>query len=243
MFSRKKRHTRDARLDRLGQEVLHAFRVSEAEVEAAADSPDLYAHLRARIAAEQRQQAARKVSGWRASTQPARAVIAALRWPRWALAAGVAALVWLALTAPGWLRTPAPEPKQSVTHTPPAPTPNPGHSERAAVTPAPAEAEKERASAPAQSANPRRRAMRSPSLSQEADEWMDESEIATDYLPLTYLTEATALDGGQVVRIQVPRSMLVSLGLPVNVERAGELVLADVVLGDDGVARAIRFVQ
>jgi hypothetical protein len=28
-----------------------------------------------------------------------------------------------------------------------------------------------------------------------------------------------------------------------NVERAGELVKADVVIGDDGLARAIRFIQ
>ena len=31
--------------------------------------------------------------------------------------------------------------------------------------------------------------------------------------------------------------------LPVNYERAGERVKADVLLGDDGIARAIRFVH
>jgi hypothetical protein len=33
------------------------------------------------------------------------------------------------------------------------------------------------------------------------------------------------------------------MGLPVNIEHYGERVKADVVLGDDGVARAIRFVR
>jgi hypothetical protein len=36
---------------------------------------------------------------------------------------------------------------------------------------------------------------------------------------------------------------LISFGLPVNAERAAEPVTADVVVGVDGVARAIRFVQ
>jgi hypothetical protein len=41
----------------------------------------------------------------------------------------------------------------------------------------------------------------------------------------------------------LPRSALASLGLPMNVERANERVKADVLLGHDGLARAIRFVR
>lgn len=63
------------------------------------------------------------------------------------------------------------------------------------------------------------------------------------YFPLTYLDSATAMESGTVVRIQLSRSKLISLGLPMNGERANELVKADLVLGDDGVARAIRLVQ
>jgi hypothetical protein len=51
------------------------------------------------------------------------------------------------------------------------------------------------------------------------------------------------LDDVQVVRVELPRSALQSFGLPVNAERAGERVKADVLLGHDGVARAIRFVR
>ena len=67
-------------------------------------------------------------------------------------------------------------------------------------------------------------------------------EITTEFLPLTY-GGLSQIDEGQVVRIEVPRSALQSFGLPVNVERAGERVKADVLLGHDGVARAIRFVR
>ena len=68
-------------------------------------------------------------------------------------------------------------------------------------------------------------------------------EIATDFMPLTYDGSFSQLDDGQVVRVELPRSALHSFGLPVNAERGGERVKADVLLGHDGVARAIRFVR
>jgi hypothetical protein len=50
-------------------------------------------------------------------------------------------------------------------------------------------------------------------------------------------------DGGQLVRVELPRSAMASFGLPVNLDRANERVKADVLVGSDGQARAIRFVQ
>jgi hypothetical protein len=47
----------------------------------------------------------------------------------------------------------------------------------------------------------------------------------------------------QVLRVRIPRTRIQALGWPVNVDRLEERVLADVVVGDDGVARAIRLVQ
>lgn len=64
------------------------------------------------------------------------------------------------------------------------------------------------------------------------------SEIATDFIRLSYLP---ATESGQVVRVKVPRSMLVSLGVTTNVEKPSELVNAEVIVGDDGATRAIRF--
>ncbi|HEX7998644.1 MAG TPA: hypothetical protein VF528_09660 [Pyrinomonadaceae bacterium] len=70
-----------------------------------------------------------------------------------------------------------------------------------------------------------------------------EAEIVTDFMPLTYGAALSPNEGAQLVRVELPRSALVSLGLPVNVERANERVKADVLLGHDGLARAIRFVR
>jgi hypothetical protein len=73
---------------------------------------------------------------------------------------------------------------------------------------------------------------------------MDEDRALTEYyIPLTYLADSTAMESGQIVRVRLPRSALISLGLAMGAESMGELVEADVVLGDDGVARAIRLVQ
>ena len=68
-------------------------------------------------------------------------------------------------------------------------------------------------------------------------------EIATDFMPLGYLSPATLQDGGQIIRVELPRSALVNFGLPVNMDRYHEKVKADVLLGVDGLAHAIRFVQ
>ena len=68
-------------------------------------------------------------------------------------------------------------------------------------------------------------------------------EIATDFIPLGYINVASLQEGGQIVRVELPRSALVNFGLPVNMDRYNEKVKADVLLGVDGLAHAIRFVQ
>jgi hypothetical protein len=67
-------------------------------------------------------------------------------------------------------------------------------------------------------------------------------ESVTDYIPRTYLADATALDSGTVLRVELPPSALIAMGLPMNVDRADSPVKADLIVGDDGVARAVRFV-
>jgi hypothetical protein len=88
---------------------------------------------------------------------------------------------------------------------------------------------------------PRRRAVR-PARNSEVANHVNR-EIATDFMPLGYLNPATLQDGGQIIRVELPRSTLVNFGVPVNMDRYNERVKADVLLGVDGLARAIRFVQ
>lgn len=68
-------------------------------------------------------------------------------------------------------------------------------------------------------------------------------EVTSGFMPLGYVTASNLQDGGQLVRVEMSRAAMASLGIPVNMDRYGERVKADVLLGVDGLARAIRFVQ
>ena len=68
-------------------------------------------------------------------------------------------------------------------------------------------------------------------------------EMTTDYMPIGYGQPVYPEEFTQVVRVSFPRSEMVQFGLPVQPSSASDQVMADVVLGEDGVARAIRFVQ
>ena len=46
-----------------------------------------------------------------------------------------------------------------------------------------------------------------------------------------------------LVRVEVPRSAMIALGYAVSEDRASEPVEAEVVLGADGLARAVRFLE
>lgn len=66
------------------------------------------------------------------------------------------------------------------------------------------------------------------------------SEIKSDFIALSY---ARNPESGQIVRVKVPSSMMVTLGLVSSVEKPTNLVDAEVVVGDDGLTRAIRFIR
>lgn len=70
-----------------------------------------------------------------------------------------------------------------------------------------------------------------------------ENEVATEFYPVGYSSTSSVQDGGQVVRVELPRSAMARFGVPVNMDRYDERVKADVLVGTDGIARAIRFVQ
>jgi len=68
------------------------------------------------------------------------------------------------------------------------------------------------------------------------------TEVATEFLPLPYYH--VPMNTGSTVRIQVPATALVSFGLAPNDFREGDgTIQADVLVGDDGLARAVRFVR
>jgi hypothetical protein len=68
-------------------------------------------------------------------------------------------------------------------------------------------------------------------------------EVATGFFPLMPGFDPEAVESEPLVRVEIPRSVLASFGLPVDVNRIHVPVEADLVIGDDGMTRAIRFVS
>jgi hypothetical protein len=172
---------------------------------------------------------------------PRRIARAQRHWLRWTAAAAAAILVLLALIGPRLWRAEPEDQKASDLRPAPSGT-TPVQDER----PLPPQSVKvdhnQRPSSPIHHLTIRhRRSQRAAPVVNASSVDQPEMEIATDFMPLGM--PLTPLESGQVVRISVPRTTLAAFGLPVNYERAGEPVKADVLLSDDGIARAIRFVR
>ena len=69
------------------------------------------------------------------------------------------------------------------------------------------------------------------------------SEVTTNFIPVIPCQISDCMDRGQLVRVVLPRSSLLYFGLPTNEGLLHEGVVADLLISEDGVARAIRFVQ
>jgi hypothetical protein len=65
-------------------------------------------------------------------------------------------------------------------------------------------------------------------------------EIATEFYPL--LDVQPPFERGELVRVVVPAGTMRTVGFPVSEEHVSDLVQADVLVGQEGLARAIRFV-
>ncbi|MGH9646077.1 MAG: hypothetical protein ACRD4E_04600 [Bryobacteraceae bacterium] len=66
-------------------------------------------------------------------------------------------------------------------------------------------------------------------------------EVVTQFFPL--LDAAPPFERGELLRVTVPASTMRQVGLPVNEDRLSDRVYADVLVGQEGLARAIRFVS
>jgi len=86
-------------------------------------------------------------------------------------------------------------------------------------------------------AHTRRRPLRPASQS------IGNSEFVTDFFPLVEGVDLSTLDNARLVRVELSGSALSDVGLPMGSIGSTDRVRADVLLGYDGMARAIRFVR
>jgi hypothetical protein len=69
------------------------------------------------------------------------------------------------------------------------------------------------------------------------------NDFESDFIPLPNAEEIAPNEEVNVVRVEVPRSTMIALGFPLMADTASESVEADVMLGADGLARAVRFLD
>ncbi len=75
------------------------------------------------------------------------------------------------------------------------------------------------------------------------EESVEAGDLENGFIPLPNAEGLAPTDDVNLVRVEVPRSAMIALGFAVNADRASEPVEAEVVLGPDGVARAVRFLD
>jgi len=64
-----------------------------------------------------------------------------------------------------------------------------------------------------------------------------------DFIPVGPWQAMEPMERGSIIRVRLPKSSLPGFGIPVSADRWNESVPADVVLGEDGSMRAVRFVS
>ena len=173
---------------------------------------------------------------------------------RWTTAAAaIAAMILLAAIVPLWKKTSEGGPREYS---------SPGHELQASSSPSPSPqnvaatrgpsgshvnenlpVDKSQTAKNAAAANRSRRSR--PVTLQAGNQTETSASVAQtrEYLPLTYLAKGTAMESGTVIRVELSRAALASLGVTSGVEGTSESVTAEVILGDDGVARAIRLID
>ena len=167
-------------------------------------------------------------------------------WPRWALAAGAVALIAFGFILYRAIHNEPQKDDKALIEKTPTPQPSVKHKEQVVNNAAEPEPRRE-SRAPRPRRGSRRRLIK-PFIIDGMTTYAKDSEYTTDFFPLGYSDDQKPVESGEVIRVQVirvqmPRPALIAFGLPVNVERADVPVKADLLVGEDGLARAIRFVR
>jgi len=70
-----------------------------------------------------------------------------------------------------------------------------------------------------------------------------EVEDVSEFYPITYTDNQDTNDGGQLVRVELPRSSIAAMGIDPPEGNESPKVKTDLLIGSDGVMKAVRFVK
>jgi len=161
-----------------------------------------------------------------------------LRWRRWTFGLAAAAILLLALLAGmDWLKSPPANQKRETVNLPATPSgEGPGQKQNSQAQ---IEGRRDQKQKMGRKSAGSRRLSERRGVRQSVE---SANEIATRFYPLVEEGEMSPLESGMIVRVEAPASALITLGLPITAENINRPVQADLLLGQDGLARAIRFV-
>jgi hypothetical protein len=160
-----------------------------------------------------------------------------LRWLRWTVGAAAAAIIVVALLiGVTWLKSPPENQKREAANLPAAPSGEyPGQKQNS--QPRIGGRGNQNKKTARNSANSRRPNARRGVRQGGAPD----AKVTTRFYSLVEEGQLAPLESGKIVRVEVPVSALITLGLPITAESMDRTVQADLLVGQDGLARAIRF--
>lgn len=214
-------------IDEIGKRLFAASRLTEAEIDRIASAPDLFDGMRRRIAQEPRRESA-------------------LSFSKLAFGSSIAAVLVLGVFAL-YLQQ---KQGSSVSYSDPVERPDPARALAPQVrivkgfTQARATFLDDEVSTPGtpQIENAVQREVRRPQPRVERASFTDSQE--NEFVAVTYVGEGgESTRGGRVIRVDVPRSTLFAMGFDVPLENDSPTVKADLLIGPDGVTRAVRLVE
>ncbi len=164
--------------------------------------------------------------------------------PRWAWSLAAAAVVVFAVSIFVWRNQQTSENLPLIASSSPTPTVTPTALKQPteAVSPQ-ADAVLNADSAGTLSENSTRK--KSPRTNRQRTIQAEENDLAANYIPLSYSPRTALSDESLVVRVEVPRTSLIAMGLPLSLhaDLGSEIVKADLRVGLDGIPLAIRLVR
>ena len=243
-----KRNLQNEELDRIGRKLLDAAKVRSDEIEQIVGSPLLFNAVKARIETERRERNLKNVSGSRAnyqiwSWQRASAMVLIL------FIVGVISLIVFSKFKPQHQteQAAAPEVKSKVKRIEIQPSPT---TQMPASSPAVVKIKNPAAESPKiakqvfvnKTLKPRIANVQT--LNQQQRLQLKQKESAGEFYALAFAGNPG--ENGeelQIVRAELSRSSLFALGVNLPIENESEKIKTDLLVGTDGVARAIRFVN
>jgi hypothetical protein len=223
----RKKTVNNKTLDAVGRSLIEGGKISDPEIDDIILAPELYSKIRARIG-----------SGRQIVKRPRFALLSPWTGAAFGSAllalAGIIGFAYLAERGPAAHGALASEISETMpVPTRPAPPPEPAAMNEPTDRAPESKTRVERVAVP----RPRRRPAAMP-------EKIGESGPEPEFYALTYAGDPyETARGGRVIRVDMPRSSLFAMGVDLPLENEAEFVSADVLIGHDGFAKAIRIVR